>query len=87
MKRVLLYIKNVLLAFDILGNALTGGNHLEVMSVRFGRIKHRLGICIFLNLFEKDHCNKSLLRWRKEVKATYKMILETEKKEFIDFGK
>lgn len=87
MKAILIYLTNIIWSLDILGNALMGGKRLEKISVRYGRIKHITGLCIFLNLFEKNHCEKSLQRWRKKIKETYFEILANEKKEFMNFGK
>jgi len=64
------WIWNILIALDQLGNALTGGDPDETISSRMGKhlAKHDCPfcnlMCKFLNLFQKDHCIKSIERDR-----------------------
>ena len=50
------------IAFDMLSNAVFGGNENETISKRCGKIlEDSLGACVlckFLDIFEKDHCKK-----------------------------
>lgn len=51
-----------LLSLDVYANTLLGGDHRETISSRLGRNTDcRLCklACRFLNLFDKDHCEKS----------------------------
>lgn len=84
MKAILTYFMNIILAIDILLNAILAGERLEKYSVRMGRIKHKTGMCILLNLFEKDHCRKSLTRWREKIKENYHHVLSEERKEKLN---
>ncbi|MBP0725523.1 hypothetical protein J5Y03_10020 [Bacillus sp. RG28] len=60
------YIWNILISIDQFFNTVLGGNPDETMSSRMGKhlAKHDCPfcniICKFLNLFEKDHCVKSI---------------------------
>lgn len=62
------YIKNILIAIDQLGNTLIGGSADETISSRFGRAIREdrclpcKAVCKFLDLFEKNHCIKSIER-------------------------
>lgn len=64
------WIWNILIALDQLGNAVTGGDPDETISSRMGKhlAKHDCPfcnlMCKFLNLFQKDHCIKSIERDR-----------------------
>lgn len=56
--------KRILLAYDRLGNAATGGEDGETISSRAnrGRVEGVRGWCILcrvLDWFDKDHCQKS----------------------------
>jgi hypothetical protein len=60
------YIWNLLVALDQFFNALFGGDSDETISSRMGKhvIKNDCVfcnfMCKFLNLFQKDHCIKSI---------------------------
>jgi len=61
------FIWNLLISIDQLGNTLLGGDPDETISSRMGkraRKGDRLGICVckVLDVFEKDHCEKSIER-------------------------
>jgi hypothetical protein len=62
------YIWNVLIAIDQFFNAVLGGDPDETMSSRMGKRVLRKDcrfcklICGILNVFEKDHCFKSIER-------------------------
>ena len=59
------YFWNILISLDQFGNAVTGGDPDETISSRAGKAM-RDGkvwgcvLCKFLNLFENDHCAKSI---------------------------
>jgi hypothetical protein len=60
------YLRNLLVWLDEGGNALTLGDPAETISSRAAKAKNagkRWGcvLCRFLNWFEQDHCEKSLL--------------------------
>lgn len=59
------YLLNWLIWLDAGFNTLTGGDPLETMSSRAGKAQNegkRWGciLCRFLNLFQRDHCQKSI---------------------------
>jgi hypothetical protein len=61
------YIWNILISFDQFCNTLLGGDPDETISSRMGKhlAKHDKCpfcnmLCRFLNLFQKDHCIKSI---------------------------
>lgn len=60
------YIWNVLISIDQLINTLLGGFPDETLSSRMGKrvVKNNCPVCKFickiLNIFEKDHCVKSI---------------------------
>lgn len=59
------YLLNLLILLDETGNTLTGGDPGETISSRAGKAMlegKRWGcvLCRFLNLFQKDHCLKSI---------------------------
>lgn len=62
---MLAYLWRVLRALDRLGNALTGGSDYHTITER-AAVAERRGslfpclLCRFLDLFEKDHCDRSL---------------------------
>lgn len=66
------YVKNVLVAFDLLGNTLAFGDPDETISSRSGKAeayeqsRGRYGagcrFCSFLAIFQQDHCAKALNR-------------------------
>jgi hypothetical protein len=62
------YIWNVLIAIDQFFNAVLGGDPDETMSSRMGKRVLRKDcrfckfVCGILNVFEKDHCFKSIER-------------------------
>jgi len=64
------YIWNWLILIDQAFNVLLGGDPDETMSSRMGKFVERdkckfcLWTCKFLNLFEDDHCAKSVERDR-----------------------
>lgn len=60
-----LYILNILIAIDQLGNALINGNPDETISSRAGKAmiagkKWGCVLCKFLDWFQKDHCKKAI---------------------------
>lgn len=60
-----IYILNILIAIDQLGNALINGNPDETISSRAGKAmvagkKWGCVLCKFLDWFQKDHCKKSI---------------------------
>lgn len=67
------YVRNILIAIDQLINTILGGDPDETISSRMGKWgvlykddhnnwRHKIanGLCWFLNLIDKDHCNKSI---------------------------
>lgn len=59
------YLLNFLILLDEFGNTLTGGDPGETISSRAGKAMlegKRWGcvLCKFLNLFQNDHCLKSI---------------------------
>jgi len=59
------FIKRILISIDQLGNTLTGGDPDETISSRAGKARREgkwwgCQLCRFLDLFQKDHCEKSL---------------------------
>ena len=59
------YFWNLLILLDETGNALTGGDPGETISSRAGKAMQEgktwgCILCKFLNLFQKDHCLKSI---------------------------
>ena len=59
------YLVNVLVAFDQFCNALLGGNPMETISFRSAMAAakgSKVGclMCRFLNIFQKDHCAKTV---------------------------
>jgi hypothetical protein len=60
------YIWNILLSLDQLLNSILGGFPDETLSSRMGKHVAKKDcpfcnlVCKFLNLFEKDHCIKSI---------------------------
>lgn len=68
-KIALRYTRRVLISFDQFLNVITGGEVAETISYRAARLRSKnviIGcvLCRFLDLFEKDHCGKSL-RWHR----------------------
>lgn len=63
--KFLRYIQNIGLGVDETGNALVGGDGHETISSRAAKAQ-RAGkvwgcvLCRFLNLFQKNHCEKAL---------------------------
>jgi len=59
------YLRNILVSFDQLGNALTGGDPDETLSSRIAK-KSRAGsrpayaLCRMLHWFDKNHCVDSI---------------------------
>ena len=56
---------NIILAFDRLFNASVGGEIVETLSSRAGRLQNEnvpwaCYLCKFLNFLEKDHCQDSI---------------------------
>jgi hypothetical protein len=66
MNMVKRYIWNILISIDQLLNTLLFGSPDETMSSRMGKHVAKKDclfcnlVCKFLNLFEKDHCKKSI---------------------------
>ena len=63
------YIFNILIALDRLLNAICGGKPDETVTLRLGKDRDRgcvtsCVLCKFLDIFEKDHCTKSVERNR-----------------------
>ena len=63
------YLINILVALDQLLNTIFGGDPDETMSSRAGKDRDRGRIvgcilCKFLDIFERDHCTKSIERDR-----------------------
>lgn len=63
-KKILRYCRNVLFELDEFVSTLTGGQKNETISFRVARAKlngSKFGcvFCKFLDVFEKDHCQKS----------------------------
>jgi hypothetical protein len=62
------YVWNFLISLDQLLNTILGGNPDETMSSRMGKCIEKNNckfcgfVCKILNLFEKDHCYKSIER-------------------------
>lgn len=60
------YLINIAISLDQLLNTLCAGNPDETLSSRMGKYVYRgrgvipCVICKFLDLFEKDHCKKSI---------------------------
>ena len=58
------YFKNILISIDQLVNSLFGGDPDETLSSRMGKHEGNCKICFYicmvLNLFQKDHCVKSI---------------------------
>lgn len=58
------FLWNILYSLDQLLNTLTGGDPDETISSRAGKrmetSKFACVLCRFLDLFEKDHCKKSI---------------------------
>lgn len=59
------YLWNFLVLLDEFGNTLTGGDPGETISSRAGKAMQKgqtwgCVLCRFLNLFQKDHCIKSI---------------------------
>ncbi|QKE74777.1 hypothetical protein HPK19_19445 [Arthrobacter citreus] len=63
---MVMYIWNLLIALDQLMNTILGGNPDETMSSRMGKRIDTCNfcrfMCRFLDLFQKDHCIKSIER-------------------------
>lgn len=73
------YVFNVLIALDKLLNALTGGHPHEMLSSRLGKDRDRgciisCVLCRFLNIFEADHCTKSIARDRARRPSHYNNV-------------
>lgn len=69
MNTLTLYIYNILIASDQLLNTMFGGNPDDTLSSRLGKDRdrgHIVGcvLCKFLDIFENDHCTKSIERNR-----------------------
>lgn len=63
-KSALRYTRRVLKASDQLANVLTGGEVGETITFRMARLRDKgvfIGcvMCRFLDIFEKDHCDKA----------------------------
>lgn len=64
------YLKNIIIALDQLANTFLAGDPDETISSRMGKYVYRRRgfipcvICKLLDLFEKDHCLKSIERDR-----------------------
>lgn len=59
------YLWNILVSLDQLGNTLAGGYPDETISSRLAKLNRRgnkVGIvgCKILDVFQKDHCEKSI---------------------------
>ena len=60
------YIKNILIGVDQLANAVIGGDPDETISSRAGKeVRSGKGwgwkfLCLVLNKFDKNHCQKSI---------------------------
>lgn len=60
------YLWNLLIALDQLGNALAGGFPDETISSRAGKCARKGGshfchfLCRLLNLFQDNHCERSI---------------------------
>lgn len=59
------YLLNFAILLDELGNTLTGGDPGETISSRAGKAmqegnRFACVLCRFLDLFQKDHCLKSI---------------------------
>lgn len=60
------YVKSILISIDQFFNTLLGGDPDETISSRMGKHVAKKDcivcnlICKFLNLFQKDHCVKSI---------------------------
>lgn len=59
------YLWNILISLDQLGNALLAGSPDETISSRAGKAMREgkawgCVLCRFLNLFENEHCAKSI---------------------------
>ncbi len=59
------YLVNLALLLDEIGNTLTGGDPGETISSRAGKgqaegKRWACTLCRFLDLFQKDHCLKSI---------------------------
>ncbi len=64
MKKVKMYIWNILIAIDQFLNALLFGDPDETLSSRLGKYQHRCKICKiickFLSKIDYKHCQKSI---------------------------
>jgi hypothetical protein len=63
------YIFNILIALDELLNAICGGEPDETLTFRLAKDREQGSVvgcvlCKFLDIFEKDHCTKSVERNR-----------------------
>lgn len=63
------YIWNVLISIDQLANTLLAGDPDETLSSRMGKRARKgdkfcKGVCRVLDLFDKNHCEKSIERDR-----------------------
>lgn len=62
--KIFKYIKNILIAIDQLINAILLGDPDETISSRVGKLMHKRNwarvLANFLDLFEKDHAQKSI---------------------------
>lgn len=68
MKKIGRYLLNWLIWIDEGGNVLLGGDPHETLSSRAGKAQTQNKrwaciLCKFLNLFQKDHCQKSILNY------------------------
>ena len=56
------YFINILISIDQFFNALLGGCPDETISSRIGKKDGKISVwmCRILNMFEKDHCKKSI---------------------------
>ncbi len=59
------YVCNVLIALDQLANAVLGGEPCDTISyraavARLNRRRWGCALCRFLDLFQRDHCGKTL---------------------------
>jgi hypothetical protein len=66
MKYITQYLINLLLILDEFGNTLTLGSPDETISSRSAKARNKGKVwgcvmCKFLNIFQKDHCDKALI--------------------------
>ena len=61
-RKIRQWLRNVFVAFDQLGNSLSGGDPDETLSSRWGKStgKGAKMVCSILDKIDKDHCAKSI---------------------------